>query len=75
MSRRRIRKSLWLPLVLALYAIAISCYFGPRLIAEGLATKFWISVAVEAVVVVGLFFALRRKENLSGKWDNIEKKK
>lgn len=53
--------------MLALYAMVISCVFGPKLIAEGLAAKFWISVAVEAIVVVGLFFALKKKESLARK--------
>lgn len=66
---------MWLPLVLALYAAAMSCYFGPRLIAQGMAAKLWISVAVEAVIVIALFFALRRKENLSRRWDNSESDK
>ena len=68
MSGRKIRKSVWLPAALALYAAAMSLYFGPRLIAEGLAVKLWVSVAVEAIVVVGLYFALRRKEHLGSWW-------
>lgn len=61
---KRIRKSVWVPGALTLYAVAMSLYFGPRLIAEGLALKLWLSVAFEAVVIVGAFFALRRRERL-----------
>lgn len=68
MSGKRFKKSVWLPLVIALYAAAMSCYFGPTLIAEGRASKFWISVAFEAVVVIALFFFLRRKERLKERW-------
>lgn len=52
-------------MVLALYGLAMSLYFGPRLIAEGQAVKFWISVGVEAAFVIGLYFALNRKEKLA----------
>lgn len=67
-ARRKLKKSQWIPLGVALYAIGMSCYFGPRLIAEGLSVKFWISVAFEILIVVALFFALRRKEKLADKW-------
>lgn len=56
--------------MLAIYGAAMSVFFGPRLIAEGLAAKFWISVAVEVVVIAGLFFALRRKERLGSWWND-----
>lgn len=68
MHRKRIKKSIWLPLALALYGGAMSAYFGPRLIAEGLVAKFWLSIIVEVLVVIGLFFALRRKEKLASGW-------
>lgn len=61
---KRIRKSVWVPAALTLYAVAMSLYFGPRLIAEGLALKLWLSVAFEVIVIVGAFFALRRRERL-----------
>lgn len=68
MRKRKFKKSIWLPTVLGIYLAAMSCYFGPRLIAEGRASKFWISVAFEVVLITGLYFALRRKEKLSDKW-------
>lgn len=64
--KSRFKKSLWLPATLLLYAAVMSAYFGPTLIAEGQAVKFWISVGVEVIFVVGLFFALRHKEKLAG---------
>ena len=64
MKHFRIKKYIWLPLVLALYATAMTLYFGPGLIKEGQAVKLWISVGVEALFIIGLFFALRRKEKL-----------
>lgn len=68
MSGKRIKKSVMLPLALGLYATAMTLYFGPRLIEEGMSLKLWLSVGLEALVVVGLFFALRRKERLASNW-------
>ena len=68
--RKRLKKSLWLPAALAIYAIIMTLYFGPRLIEEGMGVKLWVSVAVEVLVVVALFFALRRKERLASKWED-----
>lgn len=65
MPRRKLKKSIVAPLAIGIYAAAMTLYFGPRLIAEGQAFKLWISVAVEVVFIVGLFFALRRKEKLA----------
>ena len=45
----------------------MSVYFGPRLIAEGEAVRFWISVGAEILIIVALFFALRRKEKLKAR--------
>lgn len=64
MKPMKIKKYIWLPVVLALYATAMTLYFGPGLIAEGQSAKLWISVGVEAAFITGLFFALRRKERL-----------
>lgn len=68
MQRNRIKKSIWVPLCLGVYAICMSLYFGPRLVSEGQSVKLWISIAVEVLVVVALFFALRRKERLASEW-------
>lgn len=72
--RRKLKKSIWMPAALAIYAAAMSAYFGPKLIAEGLALKFWISVAVEVIFIVGLYFALRHRERLASRWDAEEPK-
>lgn len=64
MKRRKFKRSYWLPWVLAIYAGAMSVYFGPRLIAEGEAVRFWISVGAEVLIIVALFFALRHKEKM-----------
>lgn len=72
MPRRKIKKSVALPVGLGLYALAMTLYFGPRLLSEGQGLKLWISIAVEVLVVVALFFALRRKERLAAQWPDKE---
>lgn len=74
MRKRKLKKSVWLPLTLLLYCGAITWYFAPRLIADGQATKLWLSLAFELLVIGGIFFAFRRKEKLSGYWDNNDNK-
>ena len=64
------KKSVWLPLCLCIYAVCMTVYFGPKLIEEGLSLKFWITAIAELAVIVALFFALRRKERLADKWKN-----
>lgn len=65
MARKRLKKYIWLPLTLALYGGAMGAYFGPKVIAEGNALTFWLSAAFYLLILVGLFFALRKKEHLA----------
>ena len=74
MTQIKIKKSIRLTAGIALYFIAMSLYFGPKLIAEGHGTKFWISVAFEIVLIVALFFALRRKDKLKQRWHETDDK-
>lgn len=62
------KKYFWLPLCLLIYAVAISLYFGPTLIAVGHSYRLWISVAVEVVVILGVFFTLRHKDKMQQKY-------
>ena len=67
--KAKFRKSVYIPILFTIYAICMDLVFGPRLISEGMATKFWVSVGIEIIVIVALFFALRKKEKLSGEWE------
>lgn len=64
-NRTRLKKSVWLPIGLALYALSMTLIFAPRLIEEGQSVKLWISIAFELIILTALFFALRRKERLA----------
>lgn len=67
------KRYIWLPVVLGLYGGLMLAYFGPQLLQEGRHVKFWIAVVVEVVLVVGLFFALRRKARLKEQWKDRER--
>lgn len=72
MSGRKLKKSFWLPLCLGIYGLAMTLFFAPRLIEEGQTVKLGISIAVEIIVISGLFFALKRKEKLASRWNSKE---
>lgn len=74
MSGRKLRKSIWVPLCLAIYCAAMTFAFARRLLEDGQAVKLWISVGVECLVLIALFFALRRKEKLANYWEKTKKK-
>lgn len=71
--KRKLKKSNWLPWILAVYAAAMSIYFGPELIASGNHTRFWITLVAEALCITGVYFALRRKERLQAEREEKEK--
>ncbi len=64
------KKSVWLPLALFLAGVAFYVYYG-------IEYNAWMRnlplIAVDAVIVVLLFFALRQKEKVRRRWDEIEK--
>ncbi len=50
--------------LLTLYALFMTFYFGLDLLKSGHATRFWLTVAGEALCIVLTFFALRRRDRL-----------
>ncbi len=63
------KKSVWLPVALFLAGVAFYVYYG-------IEYNAWMRnlplIAVDAVIVVLLFFALRQKEKVRRRWDEIE---
>lgn len=66
-SKRRLRKSVWLPIVVLIYAIAITAFNARPWIESGHTMRLVLSCLFELALVGGLFWALRRKETLSRK--------
>lgn len=57
-------KYIWLPTLLGIYFLGMTFYFGLDLLRQGEATRFWLTVAAEAVVLVLLTFFLKKREKL-----------
>lgn len=66
----KIKKQIWLPTILAIYFIAMSVIFGADLIASRQYARFWISATAETAVIIGLYFALRRRDRLRREREN-----
>lgn len=61
---KRYRKSNWLTILLLVYVTAMAVYLVPRN-TETSDTEKYITVAVSYVIVLLLWFVLRRKEKLA----------
>jgi membrane protein implicated in regulation of membrane protease activity len=61
-NRKRLPKSVWLPVILLIYLIAMAVYYGPRLIAGGETLRFILISLVELAIIILLWYLLRRKE-------------
>lgn len=61
---KRYRKSNWLTILLLVYVTAMAVYLVPRNTETGDMEKY-ITVAVSYVIVVLLWFVLRKKEKLA----------
>ncbi len=61
--KRRLRKSVWMPLVLWVYTTAIVVYFLPRN-TEISDTEKWGTIVVSYLVIVLLWLVLRKREQM-----------
>lgn len=59
--KKRLRKSTWLTLALFVYVSVMAIYFLPRNTVTSDAEKY-ITLGASYIIVVALWFALRRKE-------------
>lgn len=59
---KRIRKSVWLPTLLAIYFIAMMAIFGPELLRNGEKTRFFTVAAVEIIVIILVYLFYRHRE-------------
>lgn len=63
MKKRRIRKSTMIPLVFTLYSVVVYAYFIPR--TDASQTQIWMTLAVNVLIIVALWFLYRRKERMA----------
>lgn len=68
----KIRKSIYLPLILLIYFAFMAIYFGQDLIKSGKNIQFYITCGAELIVIVALYFFLRKKEKLKEERENNE---
>ncbi len=61
----KLKKSVWLPLCLAIYMAAMSFTFADEWIKSGHALRFYITVAVEVILLILLVIFLRKRENIN----------
>ncbi|MDE7351053.1 MAG: hypothetical protein K2N25_08300 [Muribaculaceae bacterium] len=57
-------KYIWLPILLAVYFLFMTFYFGTDLLRQGETTRFWLTVGAELAVLTALAFFLKRRERL-----------
>ena len=65
MKRRRFRKSTVILLGFTLYAVAVYAYFIPR--TDMSSRHIWATMALNAVILVALWYLYRRREKLADK--------
>lgn len=60
----KIKKHQFITVLLAIYAIFMTFYFGLDLLNQGQALRFWITLVAETTVITLAFFALRHRDRL-----------
>ena len=65
MKRRRFRKSTVILLGFTLYSVAVYAYFIPR--TDMSSRHIWATMALNAVILVALWYLYRRRDNLADK--------
>ncbi|MDE7442161.1 MAG: hypothetical protein K2M69_08355 [Muribaculaceae bacterium] len=61
---KKIKKSVWLPAIITVYFIGMMCWFGPELIRTQQTSRFVTVAAIEIVVIVALYFFLKKREEI-----------
>lgn len=57
-------KYIWLPVLLAVYFLFMTFYFGMDLLRKGESMRFWLTAGAEAAVLIALAFFLKKREKL-----------
>lgn len=73
MRNKRIRKSTLMLLGFTLYSVAMYAYLIPR--ANMSLDKICLTVGTNVVVIIALWLLYRKKEKMSGKYNDVDNKK
>lgn len=65
MKKRKIGKTVWMPLAFLIYSSAIYIYWIPRSTASTLAIV--VTVGVNLLIIVALWWLLRKKEDMAAR--------
>lgn len=60
----------WLPLLLGVYFLFMTFYFGIDLLKAGEAVRFWCTVGAEILILIALSFFLKKREKLRQEREN-----
>lgn len=58
-------KYIWLPCLILVYFVCMMVYYGPELLATGQTLRFWLTAGAELLVIVALYFFLRRRQQIA----------
>lgn len=58
----KLKKYQILTIVIALYAIFMTFFFGLDLLKEGQSIRFWVTLILETIVIFLTYFALKKKD-------------
>ena len=61
---KKLKKSVWLPVLLLIYFIAMTITFAPELIHSGQTMRLYTVGAIEVAVIIVLHFFLKKRENI-----------
>lgn len=61
---------IWLPMLLGVYFLFMTFYFGIDLLKSGEQVRFWCTVGAELVILVALAFFLKKREKLRQEREN-----
>lgn len=65
MKDSKMKRSVWIPLAFIAYSVVIYAYFIPR--SEATSTTIALTVALNVLIIVALWWVYRRKEKLAEK--------
>lgn len=61
-NKKKLRRSVWMPILLLIYLAVMTTWFAPRLIAEGETARLIVVVLSELAIIYALRVFLVKKE-------------
>ena len=61
-NKKKLRRSVWMPILLLIYLAVMTIWFAPRLIAEGETVRLIVVVLSELAIIYALRVFLVKKE-------------